>query len=109
VADLDPAGRGLVVRERGRADRGQVPSPASAKAETVPLPAPSCAFDTNSWVEFVGRNSLPNGPWPCAANGEPAAAVRRPSPPAVKLSISEVATRVPTSLVPSALKSTSPG
>jgi hypothetical protein len=67
-----------------------VPSDATAKAETVPLPGPSCAFETKSCVEFVGRNSLPKGPRPCAANGEPAAAVRRPSRPTVKLSISEV-------------------
>ena len=31
-------------------------------AETVPVPAPSWALDTYSWLGFVGRNSLPNGP-----------------------------------------------
>ena len=46
-----------------------VPSAATSKAETVPLPAPSWAFDTKTWRGFVGRNSLPNGPGPWAANG----------------------------------------
>ena len=86
-----------------------VPPGASVNAETVPLPGPPCAFETNSCVGLVGRNSLPNGPRPCAANGDPAAAVRRPSAPTVKLSISEVLTRVPTSFVPSPLNRTSPG
>src|SRR5438132_4687808 len=86
-----------------------VPSLPSLKAETVPLPAPPCALETNSCVAFVGRNSLPNGPGPCAGNGELGAAVSRPSVPTVKLSISEVPTRAPTSLVPSPLNSTSPG
>ena len=86
-----------------------VPSAAAAKAETLPLPGPPCAFETKSCVGFVGRNSLPNGPRPCAANGEPGAAVSRPFAPTVKLSISDVFTRVPTSFVPSPLKRTSPG
>ena len=42
-------------------------------------------------------------------NGEPGAAVSRPPNPTVKLSICEVPTRVPTSLVPVPLNSTSPG
>src|SRR5213078_3892997 len=86
-----------------------VPLLPSLKAETVPLLVPPWAFDTNSWVGSVGRNSLPNGPGPCAANGEPGAAVSRPLPSTVKLSISVVPTRVPTSLVPSPLKRMSPG
>src|SRR5436305_12918961 len=86
-----------------------VPSLPSLKAETVPLPAPPWALETKSWVASVGRNSLPNGPGPWAANGEAGAAVSRPSPPTVKLSISEVPTLVPTSLVPSPLNRTSPG
>jgi hypothetical protein len=87
----------------------RVPSLASLKAETVPAPAPLWAFETNSWFGFVGRNSLPNGPRPWAANGEPVAEVSSPSGPTVKLSISEVLTRAPTSFVPSELKRTSPG
>src|SRR5438034_11398910 len=87
-----------------------VPSVASLKAEIVPVPAPTLwALETKSCVGSVGRNSLPNGPRPCAANGDAGAAVRRPSAPTVKLSISEVPTRAPTSLVPSPLKRTSPG
>src|SRR3954453_6070101 len=86
-----------------------VPSLASVKAETVPLLAPPWALETNSWVGSVGRNSLPNGPGPCAGKGEPGAAVRRPSAPTLNLSISELLTRTPTSFVPSPLKSTSPG
>src|SRR3954452_5117690 len=69
------------------------PSAATLNAETVPLPVPPWAFETNSWLESVGRNSLPNGPAPCAANGEPAAAVRRPSRPTLKLSIHHVPVR----------------
>src|SRR5436190_518224 len=86
-----------------------VPSRPSLNAETVPLFAPPWAFDTNSCAGSVGRNSLPNGPGPCAANGEPGAAVSRPFPSTVKLSISEVPTRAPTSLVPSPLNRMSPG
>src|SRR5207237_974267 len=86
-----------------------VPSLPSLKAETVPLPVPPCALETNSCVGSVGRNSLPNGPEPCAANGEPGAAVRRPFAPTTKLSITEGPTSAPMSLVPSRLKRTSPG
>ena len=50
-----------------------VPSRATLKAETVPLPAPACAFETNNRPGVVGRNSLPNGPAACAAKGEPGA------------------------------------
>jgi hypothetical protein len=42
-------------------------------------------------------------------NGEPGAAVSRPSDPTVKLSICDEPTRVPISLVPVPLNSTSPG
>src|SRR5579862_116056 len=85
------------------------PSLPSLNAETVPLPVPPCAFDTYSRLASAGLNSLPNGPTPSAANGEPGAAVRRPSEPTTKLSISDVPTRVPTSRDPSPLKNTSPG
>src|SRR5947209_10713220 len=74
----------------------RVPSPATANAETVPAPGPPCALETNSWAGFVGRNSLPNGPGPWAANGEPGAGVTCPAW-IVKLSISELPTRAPTS------------
>src|SRR5580700_7175311 len=87
----------------------RVPSPATRNADTVPSPAALWAFETNSWSGFVGRNSLPNGPTPCAANGEPGAAISRPLNPTRKLSICDVATNVPTSLVPVELNSTSPG
>ena len=76
-----------------------VPLAESWNAETVPVPA-LWALETNSWFGLVGRNSLPNGPRPCAGKGEPGAAVRRPPRPTVKLSIWDVPTRVPTSLVP---------
>ena len=56
----------------------------------------------------MGRNSLPKGPGAWAANGDPGAAVSRPSSPTAKLSISEVLMRAPTRLVPVPLKSTSP-
>src|SRR5579859_6104921 len=76
----------------------------------VPVPAPTLwALDTNSWSGLVGRNSLPNGPRPWAVNGDPVALVSRPSKPTVKLSITEVPTSVPTSLVPVPLNSTSAG
>src|SRR6516162_10649349 len=87
-----------------------VPSAESLNADTVPLPAPALwALDTNSWSGLVGRNWLPNGPSPWAGKGEPGAAVSRPPGPTVKLSIWDVPTRVPASLVPSPLNSTSPG
>src|SRR6266566_2629171 len=87
-----------------------VPSAASLNDDTVPEPAPVLlALDTNSWPGLVGRNSLPNGPRPWAGKGDPGAAVRRPPEPTVKLSIWEVPTRVPASLAPSPLNSTSPG
>src|SRR5207237_10352436 len=77
-----------------------VPSLPSLKAETVPLPAPPCALETNSCVAFVERNSLPNGPGPWAGNGELGAAVSRPSATRVRMSISEVPYSVRSSLVP---------
>src|SRR6266704_1930546 len=55
----------------------------------VPLPGPSCALEIKTWLELVGRNSLPNGPAPCAAKGEPGAALRWPSSSTLKLSISD--------------------
>src|SRR5437763_5630809 len=88
----------------------RVPREESVNAETVPLSvAVLWALDTNSWPGWVGRNSLPNGPRPCAWNGDPGAGVRRPPKPTVKLSIWDVPTRVPTSLVPVPLNRTSPG
>src|ERR1700722_1126244 len=88
----------------------RVPLKESLNAETVPVPAPTlCALDTKSWLGLVGRNSLPNGPSPWAGNGDPGAAVSRPLKPTVKLSITEVPTSVPTSLVPVPLNSTSAG
>src|ERR1700759_2860881 len=76
----------------------------------VPVPAPMLwALDTNNWLGLVGRNSLPNGPSPWAGNGEPGAAFSLPSKPTVKLSITEVPTSVPASLVPVLLNSTSAG
>src|SRR6266480_4447574 len=86
-----------------------VPSPATLNAETPPAPAPPWALETNSWLGSVGRNSLPNGPGPCAAKGEPGAAVRCPLEATAKLSISDVATRTPTRLVPLPLNRMSPG
>src|SRR3954470_12597101 len=71
------------------------PSAATLNAETVPLPVPPWAFERNSWPEAVGRSRLPTGPAPGAANGEPAAAVRRPSRPTLKLSINELPIRAP--------------
>src|SRR5437763_17008450 len=88
---------------------GSAPSAATLNAETVPLPVPAWAFETNSWLGLVGRNSLPKGPAACAGIGDPGAGVRRPLEPTVKLSISELPTRVPTTLVPVELNSTSPG
>src|SRR5215471_8177843 len=86
-----------------------VPSAASLNAETVPALAPLWALDTNNWFGLVGRNWLPNGPSPCAGKGDPGAAASRPVRPTVKLSMREVPTRIPASLVPSPLNSTSPG
>ena len=86
-----------------------MPSNDTRNADTVPALAPPWAFETNSCDGLVGLNSLPNGPGACAANGEPGAAASRPSLFTRKLSISEVATRVPASFVPVELKSTSPG
>src|SRR6266566_4226055 len=85
-----------------------VPLAESANADTVPVPV-LWALDTNSWPGLVGRNWLPNGPRPWAGKGDPGAAVSSPPEPTVKLSIREVPTRVPASLVPSPLNSTSPG
>src|ERR1700722_236469 len=109
---------GLIVTQHGAvcwSATGELPIEASTparesvNAETVPSPVPLWALDTNSWPGLVGRNWLPNGPVPWAVNGEPGAAVSRPPSPTVKLSICEVPTRVPTSLLPVPLNSTSPG
>src|SRR5215469_13559878 len=67
-----------------------VPFRATWKAETVPLFVPPCALETKSWLDLVGRNSLPKGPGPCAAKGEPGAGGSRPSPRTTKLSIRQV-------------------
>src|SRR6516225_4924782 len=94
----------------GPATGDSVPSAESVNAETVPLlTVVLCASETNSWPGSVGRNSLPNGPRPSALNGDPGAAASRPPEPTVKLSITEVPTSVPASLVPVPLNSTSPG
>ena len=42
----------------------RVPSKPTWKADTVPLPVPPWALETNSCRGSVGRNSLPNGPSP---------------------------------------------
>src|SRR5262245_48908729 len=78
------------------------------KAETVPFPGPAWALETNNWVGLVGRNSLPKGPILCAGNGDPGAGINRPWGPTLKLSMSDVPTRVPARCVPSRLNSTSP-
>src|SRR5689334_19110338 len=87
-----------------------VPSAATSYADTDPLPAPSCAFETKSRLGSVGENVLPNGPMRCAGNGEPAAAVRRPSVPIANPSRKDGPalgpTRAPTRRVPSGLMRT---
>src|SRR5438093_38171 len=89
------------------------PLAATLYAETVPLPGPSCAFDTNSRLGFAGLNSLPKGPIRWAGKGEPGAAVRRPFRPTTKLSMydgpASGPTRAPTRMLPVPLNSTSPG
>src|ERR1700733_7207144 len=87
----------------------RAPPPAGRDADTAPAPAALWAFETNSWYGLVGRNSLPNGPTPWAANGDPGAGIRRPSKPTRKLSLCAGATSVPASLVPVELNRTSPG
>src|SRR3981081_2063566 len=86
-----------------------VPSRPTPNADTLPLLAPPCAFETNSWPGLVGRNSLPNGPGPCAANGDLAAGTMRPSKRTWKLSISDEPTRAPTRFEPVELNKMSPG
>src|ERR1700733_13923236 len=85
------------------------PSQATLKAETVPRPVPLWALETNSWNGLVGRNSLPKGPSPWAVRGDPGAALNSPPQPTEKLSIWEVPVRLPTSVVPIELNSTSSG
>src|ERR1700741_615592 len=75
----------LPVFAKGEAPTGVwVPAAASVYAETLPGAPPLaavCALETKSCPGFVGLNSLPNWPKTPAwcANGEPGAAVRRPS------------------------------
>ena len=110
MGDLHPARRGLVVGERGARDRGQHPVEGVAERRDGPgAGADVVRVGHEQLVGLVGRNSLPNGPRPWAGNGEPGAAVSRPPKPTVKLSITEVPTSVPTSLVPVPLNSTSAG
>src|SRR4029079_16328558 len=49
--------------------------------DTEPAPPPSWAFETNRRSSSTGEKALPNGPIRWAANGEPGAAVSRPSAP----------------------------
>ena len=110
MGDLHPARRGLAIGERGAGERCQrAVKGVAERGDGAGAGAALCALETKSWLGLVGRNSLPNGPRPWAGNGEPGAAVSRPSKPTVKLSISEVPTSVPTSLVPVVLNSTSAG
>jgi hypothetical protein len=79
----------------------KVPSLPSLNAETVPLRAPPWAFETKS---CVARAELaPERTGPCASNGDPDAAVSRPSAATTKPSITDVPIRAPTSFVPSPL------
>jgi hypothetical protein len=110
VADLDPAGRRLIVRERRGPDgrqRGVGCHPARRHRPGV-----------RGGVVGVGNQELTHAGWPelaakrarpWAGNGEPGAAARRPSRPTARLSMRDAATRVPASRRPSPLKSTSPG
>ena len=63
----------------------RLPLAATLKAETEPRLFPACALETNSWLGFVGRNSLPKGPVAWAGNGEPGAGVSRPPDPTVNV------------------------
>src|SRR6185437_11955256 len=63
----------------------RLPLAATLKAETEPRLFPACALETNSWLRFVGRNSLPKGPVAWAGNGEPGAGVSRPPDPTVNV------------------------
>ena len=56
-------------RRRRTADRRQDAVPATLYAETLPLRAPSCAFDTKSWLGSMGLNSLPKGPGALGGEG----------------------------------------
>src|SRR5271165_5716396 len=86
-----------------------MPCSLTENAETVPLPAPPWALLTNSCEGSVGRNSEPNGPGPCAVNGDPGAAVRRPPQPMWKLAICELLTSGTTSRRPVGSTTTSSG
>src|SRR5438552_3866145 len=83
----------------------RLPSAATSYTETEPAPAPSCAFETKSWLPLVGEKVLPNGPIFWAAKGEPGAAVSRPLAPMRNPSTNDGPplgpTRVPTSRRPS--------
>src|SRR6187397_783139 len=91
------------------------PLGASPKTETLPgragAPEAVCAFETNSMSGSVGLNSLPSGPKKpaCVGNGDPGAGVSVPSGATTKLSIKELATRVPASFEPGPLNKMSPG
>ena len=87
----------------------RLPLAATLKAETEPRLFPACALETNSWLGFVGRNSLPKGPVAWAGNGEPGAGVSRPPDPTVNVTICGLSISVPASTAPVPLNRTSPG
>ncbi len=121
MADLDPAGRDPVVADRRAGDRGEVAvggvGEARDEARGGAAPARGDVRVGDEELVGVGRAELAAELAVALGRGEalgvdtasPGPVVRSPSSPTVKLSICELAMRVPTSLVPSPLKRTSPG
>ena len=118
VADLDPAGCAAVVGDRG-SDRGQgaVGGVEEAGDEAWEGGASGCGVGVGDEQLIRARRAelcaelapaLRGREGRCEV-GRAGAGVSRPPWPTVKLSISDVAMRVPASLVPSRLKSTCPG
>jgi hypothetical protein len=88
VGDLYPTPRCLVSANREPMIGKGVPSLATLKAETVPLPAPACAFEANGRPGVVERNSLPNGPAAARQRASPAQA--KADPPTTVSELSKV-------------------
>ena len=108
VRDLHPARRGLLVRVRAGADRGEHAVGAVVERGNRAGAGAGVRVGDEQLRGLVGRNSEPNGPMRLWRERRTGAAVSRPNGETVKLSMSWVLTRVATSRSPVALNRMSP-
>jgi hypothetical protein len=110
MGDLHPARSRLQVGERGSSDRRQRPIGGVAeRRDRAGAGAGVVRVGHKQLTGVRGTELAPERAQALGGKGDRGAAVRRPPEPTVKLSTWEVPTRVPASLLPVPLNSTSPG